>query len=238
VTGAAGNEQEALFEARDAGLALPPLPACDEVVAGVDVGGMRKGLHAVALARGQVLATYASTAPRAIAEWCVTMQACAVGVDAPSRWSVTGRSRAAERELRAAGIQAFATPTLAVATAKPFYRWMLNGADLYLALARHYALYEGGEPAARICLETYPQAVACALATRVLRARDKRANRRAVLSQAGIDIRRLTNIDYLDAALCAVAACYARAGHYRAYGNGGEGRIYVPGRRAITHRAA
>ncbi|MGE5524529.1 MAG: DUF429 domain-containing protein [Rhodospirillaceae bacterium] len=233
---AAGENQGALFHAPGAG--LPPLGACDGVVAGVDVGGVRKGFHAVALGGGQVIATFAHAAPAAIVDWCLQLGAQAVAVDAPCRWSATGRSRAAERELRSEGIQAFATPTLAVATAKPFYRWMVNGAELYLQLARHYVLFDGGEHERRICLETYPQAVACALATRLLRAKHKRTHRRAVLSDAAVGIVRLTNIDLVDAALCAVAAAYVRAGYYRAYGDGGEGRIFVPGRRNVTRHAA
>lgn len=236
MSGAGEESQGALFRAPGAG--LPPLGACDGVAAGVDVGGLRKGFHAVALKQGQLIATLAHAAPAAIVDWCLQLGAQAVAVDAPCRWSATGRSRAAERELRSEGIQAFATPTLAVATAKPFYRWMVNGADLYLQLAPHYLLFEGGEHERRICLETYPQAVACALATRLLPAKHKRTNRRAVLSDAGVGITRLTNIDLVDAALCAVAAAYARAGYYRAYGDRGEGRIFVPGCRNITHRAA
>ncbi len=233
---AAGETQSGLFGARDGGAALPPVPASEAAIVGVDVGGMKKGLHAVALRHGQVIAIFAHAAAGAVVEWCLNLGACAVAVDAPCRWSTTGRTRAAERALYAEGIRAFATPTLATATAKPFYRWMLNGAELYLELARFYAPFEGGEPASRVYLETYPQAVACALASRVLCAKDKRANRRAVLSQAGMDIRRLTNIDYVDAALCAVAGAYACAGHYRAYGDPAEGMIFVPGR--VTPRAA
>lgn len=212
---------------------LPPLAACDDVVAGVDVGGVRKGFHAVALQRGQVVGTYTHAEPAAVSAWCMATGARAVAVDAPCRWSAAGRSRAAERDLRKEGIQAFATPSFATASAKPFYRWMINGADLYVRLHPYYVLFDGGEPAARICLETYPQAVACALATRLLRAREKRADRRAVLLRAHVDVRRLTNIDLLDAALCAVAAAYTRAGHYRAYGDRDEGMIFVPGRRAL-----
>jgi len=236
VSAAALNEQSPLFAAAET--PLPSLAAYDDVVAGIDVGGVRKGFHAVALQRGQVVGTFTHAVPAVVAAWCIDTGACAVAVDAPCRWSAAGRSRAAERDLRAEGIQAFATPSFVTACAKPFYRWMINGADLYVRLEPHYVLFDGGAPAARMCLETYPQAVACALATRLLSAKEKRANRRAVLSQAGIDIRRLTNIDLVDAALCAVAAAYVRAGRYRAYGDRDEGKIFVPGRRAITRRAA
>jgi predicted nuclease with RNAse H fold len=212
-------------------LGLPPLPHIEHAVVGVDVGGMRKGFHAVALQDGQVSSLCRAISAAEIADWCQALAARTVAVDAPCRWRSTGRARAAERELHAEGMHAFATPTLHVASARPFYRWMLNGADLYLRLEQQYVLFDGRIAPERMCLETFPQAVACTLAMQTLPAREKRKNRRDVLTAIGLDTARLTNIDYLDAALCAVAGSYVRAGLYRAYGDGTDGLVFVPGRR-------
>ncbi len=235
MTRAGGGEQPLLF-ARDFAI-VGPLPASDRVCVGIDVGGMAKGFHAVALVPGGGTQTYRSQQPDAVVAWCLALGAAAVAVDAPCRWSASGRSRTAERALYAEGIHAYATPTLAVASVKPFYGWMLNGAALYARLAHHYVAFGGGDAPPRIYLETYPQAIACALAARIVKARNKRADRRALLFQAGVDTDALTNIDYLDAGLCAVAAAYARAGRYRAYGDGSEGLIVVPGAKTTTRPA-
>jgi len=210
---------------------MPPLPHIAHTVVGVDVGGIRKGYHAVALQGGRVSGLCRAGSAEEIVGWCLALDARTVAVDAPCRWRSTGRARAAERELQAMGMRVFSTPTLHVASARPFYRWMLNGADLYLRLERRYALFDGQTAGERMCLETFPQAVACALAMQALPAREKRRNRRDVLAGAGLDTARLTNIDYLDAALCAAAGSYVRAGLYRAYGDRADGLIFVPGRR-------
>jgi predicted nuclease with RNAse H fold len=74
------------------------------IVAGVDVGGARKGFHAVALRDGVYLDKFAARDAVAVADWCRTVGARVIGVDAPCRWSLTGRARPAERALMAEGI--------------------------------------------------------------------------------------------------------------------------------------
>src|SRR5206468_9732635 len=81
----------------------------------------------------------------------------------------------------------------------------------------------------QVCFETFPHAVACALAGKIVSATQKRIIRRELLREAGIDTRRLTNIDTIDAALCALAANHFLAGNVKTYGDASEGFIVVPG---------
>ena len=169
-----------------------------------------------------------SCVPADIRDWCVSERATAVGVDAPCRWRAAGEGRAAERELARAGIFAFATPTREAADRSAFYRWMLNGAALYRELEAHFTLYDGAAEAGPVCFETFPQAVACALAGRILFARNKCVDRRSVLERAGVETHALRNIDYVDAALCAVSARHVCEGTFRSYGDASSGLIFVP----------
>ena len=66
------------------------------------------------------------------------------------------------------------------------------------------------------------------MAGRVVPAKPKATVRRAVLRDRGYDISGLTNVDFIDAALCAVAADAFHNGNYRLYGNRSEGFIVVP----------
>jgi len=171
-----------------------------------------------------------------VAAWCVRLGARAVGVDAPSAWSTDGRARPAERALMRAGIHCFASPTRAAALAHPtnWYGWMLAGEALYHELCgkpgSHFARLVGrAEPPVQpFVFETFPQAVACAMAGAHVSARDKARERRRILREAGIDVVRLANIDLVDAALCALAASHAAAGRVRLYGEAGSGFIAVP----------
>lgn len=208
------------------------------IVVGIDVGGARKGYHAVALRAGQYHDGYASTDADAMAAWCERVGAVRVGVDAPCRWSSDGRRRASERALAAAGIRCFTSPTRAAALAhealsvqagKPgWYGWMFEGERLYAALTPVFPLYAGGAPGPRCCFETFPQAVACALAGSIVRARQKSRLQRALLQTAGIAQERLRNIDTVDAALCALAAQAFEHGRWRGYGDDEDGWIVVP----------
>jgi predicted nuclease with RNAse H fold len=202
------------------------------IVAGIDVGGPRKGFHAVALRDGAFLAKYADPEPRRIAAWCRDVSARLVGVDAPCRWSADGRARNAERSLGAAGIHCFITPTLETAKTKAFYRWMVNGAELFSHIEQSHPLYAGGAVSDRetACFETFPQAIACALAGRIVPAGRKRTIRRELLREAGVETGSLTNIDTVDAAHCALAAHHLAAGRVRVYGVPGSGLIVIPER--------
>src|SRR5437667_2580855 len=165
-----------------------------------------------------------------MATWCHEISARIIGIDAPCRWSTTGRARPAERELAAEGICAFATPNRQTAENGNFYQWMLNGAELYRLIEPHYQLFDGRNAAlGQVCFETFPQAVACALAGKIVSAKQKRVVRRELLRGAGIDTTLLTNIDTIDAALCALAASCLLAGNVKTYGEATEGFIVVPG---------
>ena len=201
------------------------------VVAGIDVGSIRKGFHCVGLSSRKAVGRFWSTDPVDVANWCVGIGATVVGVDAPIRWSRTGRARPAELALMRAGISCFASPSEEAAMNHPrdYYGWMRNGAALYGALGKHFNAFDGRNDRRRpIAFETFPHAIACALAGRVVPARSKRTIRRTLLKKAGVACELLTNIDFVDAALCALAAeCFARR-RYQKYGEPGEGYIVVP----------
>jgi predicted nuclease with RNAse H fold len=200
-------------------------------VIGVDVGGAKKGFHAVALRAHQIVATLTACSAADVAAWCRKQGALAVGIDAPCQWSLTGRARPCERELAGLGMSAFSTPTRATGAVHPFYGWMVNGTDLFPLLAPHYRLYEGRTaPLDPLCFETFPHAVACTLAGKTLLAKNKRVDRRRVLEQAGIATDTLTTIDDVDGALCALAAQHVLAGSFKTYGDAAEGFILVPHR--------
>lgn len=199
------------------------------VVAGIDVGGVRKGFHCVALCDRTVLATTTSTKPETICDWCLEVDAQVVAVDAPCRWSSAGRSRFAERDIRArTGISTFSTPDRTVGKAHPFYEWVRNGQTLYQLLEESHSLFNGEVGPGPQCMETFPQAVACALAQRILPAKRKCTNRRDVLGKRGLETSMLRNIDFVDAALCAVAALYLQEKEFDCYGDDKEGFIVVP----------
>ncbi len=202
------------------------------IVAGVDVGGPRKGFHAVALRDGAYMAHWASADALAIAKWCQGIGARIVGVDAPCRWSTTGRARPAERSLMQERIWCFSSPTRAVAEAHPkgHFNWMRAGAELFRCLERDRPLYAGGPVAddARLCFETFPHAATCALRGEVASARDKRKDRLALVTQAGINLPQRPVMDTIDAALCALVAQYLARNRVRCFGDAESGFIVVP----------
>lgn len=202
------------------------------VTVGVDVGGPRKGFHAVALRRGKYWSKTSTLSAAEMDHWCRELGASVIGVDAPCRWSATGRARPAERELMKAGIACFSTPTRTAAQGHPknYFGWMLAGAELYSSLERRYALYNGSRILSghRVCFETFPQAIACAIAGEKVSAKKKCRVRRELLRQVGIDTSLLTNIDLVDAALCALAAQEFAKGATVDYGEAETGFIVVP----------
>lgn len=210
----------------------------DSRVIGIDVGGAKKGFHAVALRNGHYWSNFTSRDAAEISNWCLQQDVQAVGVDAPCRWSRTGRARYAERQLAKKNalvegfVHCFATPTKEAALSHPknYYGWMLNGAVLFQLLERHYQLYLGQyvQDSGRVCFETFPQASACALAGQIISAKHKSTTRRELLRGFGIDTSRLANIDTVDAALCAITAHYYLSGRFKAYGDAAEGFIVVP----------
>lgn len=198
-------------------------------IVGVDVGGPKKGFHAVALCDGQFSEKFATPDSTEVVEWCRKLDASVVGIDAPCCWSRTGRARLCERELASEGIHAFATPSQAMAENNPFYGWMINGAELFRLLAPNYQFFDGRySESSQVCFETFPQAVACALAGTIVSAKHKSRDRRRLLREAGLSIDSLSNIDMVDAALCALTAHHLLNGTFKTYGDAAEGFIVVP----------
>jgi predicted RNase H-like nuclease len=106
---------------------------------------------------------------------------------------------------------------------------MVQRADLYRCLDPDYRLFEGQRSvSAQICFETFPHAVACALAGKILSAKQKRADRSRLLREAGVSKDALKSIDWIDAALCALAAHHLVMGTFKTYGEVAEGFIVVP----------
>jgi predicted nuclease with RNAse H fold len=202
------------------------------LVIGIDVGGPRKGFHA-ALVRGtEILARHRERDPAALAAWCAAQHAPVVAVDAPCRWRrpAPAPARTAERALSAAGIACYYSPTEERARSHPFYSWMLPGADLFTALQAHHPLLLTDATARPVSIETFPQAVACALAGTHVSARpaDKRRVRSELLRAAGFALTGNESQDELDALLCALAATAFARGAFHAYGDAEDGFIVVP----------
>jgi predicted nuclease with RNAse H fold len=202
----------------------------DPTVAGVDVGGARKGFHAVVLRDHQIVATLATCSAADVMRWCRAQEAVAIGIDAPCRWSLSGRTRPCERALARLRMSCFSTPSRAIGEAHPFYRWMVNGAELFRLFAPQYRLYDGRSPILDpVCFETFPQAIACTLAGKTLSARHKRVDRRRLLEKVGIATNAIATIDEIDATLCALTAQHVLAGTFKALGDATEGFILLPG---------
>lgn len=206
-------------------------------VIGIDVGGRRKGFHAVALTGGAYADRLATSEVQELAHWCRSViGAELVGIDAPCRWSSGGRARPCERELMRLGIFCFASPSREAALSHPsnYYGWMLQGEALYRELEVSHPLLSGlpapGLPASGpACFETFPHAITWQLRGGNAEARLKRLQRRAILEQAGIGTAALTSIDWIDAALCALAAYHlASSPSCQAYGEPASGLIVVP----------
>jgi predicted nuclease with RNAse H fold len=200
-----------------------------KILIGVDVGGPAKGFHAVALQDRTITSKLRSRSADEVAAWVQSRGADVVAIDAPCRWrQPRGPSRTAERQMAGAGISSFSTPTEEKAAEHPFYTWMLAGMKLYAALRPTHPVYDGTPRTSQVCFETFPQAVACALAGEVVSAKEKNLVRRGLLRRWGLDPALLTSIDEVDAALCAIAADAFFRDRFHGYGDPAGGFIIVP----------
>lgn len=208
--------------------------ATNQVVAGIDVGGTKKGFHLVLLRGKEVLLSTRSQHPDELVQHCLTHQAAVVSVDAPCQWA-NRVPRQAEREMAREGIFSFSTPSRAKAQTSAFYGWMFNGERMYTALAEAYPLLDAPDNVTKRCaFETFPHAIACALVGQdVASAKIKGRQRRALLAKLGFDTLPLKSIDALDAALCAVTALSFLTDAFKTYGDVEGGFLLVP---AVTHR--
>lgn len=201
-------------------------------VIGIDVGGGRKGFHAVALAGGAWIDQLSSRDLQELGHWCRdVIGAGLIAIDAPCRWSSDGRARPCERELNAEGIRCFASPSREAALAHPsnYYGWMLQGEALYRELEASHPLLSALPASGPACFETFPHAITWQLRGGQASAAHKCSQRRELLERAGIDPAPLTNIDLIDAALCALCAHHLASGSpCRAYGEPATGLIVVP----------
>jgi predicted nuclease with RNAse H fold len=157
--------------------------------------------------------------------------ASVIAIDAPCRWSIDGRARPSERQLNAAGIRCFASPTREIARSHPsnYYGWMLQGEALYAALEPSHPLLTSLPCHPPACFETFPHAITWQLLGGCARASDKRRQRHALLRREGVDVTELTSIDLIDAALCALAAHRLASGDAcLAFGEADSGWIVVP----------
>jgi predicted nuclease with RNAse H fold len=208
-------------------------------VVGIDVGGETKGFHGVAMVNGRYLNRRQTRSVRDLVNWCSQeIGAQVVAIDAPCRWRSGKETRTAERELLAQGIRCFLTPRRADAlkNSSGFYGWMFRGEALFRAMEMTYPLFKQGQPAGSICcFESFPHAVAWHLQGASAEAANKRLNRLAVLNQHGVRVDKLTNMDWIDAALCALNAdLLARGMCMRIYGDERTGCIVMPSTKADT----
>ncbi|MFS8974564.1 DUF429 domain-containing protein [Cupriavidus necator] len=202
------------------------------IVAGVDIGGARKGCHLVILRGRDVVCVVNSSNPEDLYQQCLRHEVAAVGIDSPCQWGLEGAGRLAEKELARERISCFSTPTQerALVSTSGFYGWIFNGERVFQTFAPRYPLLtEKRYYGARVTFETFPHAITCSLLGKeVASAKLKRVQRRKLLEDAGIDTRSLTSIDAVDAALCALTAQLLLQGKTRTYGDVGGGYIFVP----------
>lgn len=204
-------------------------------VAGVDVS-LRRGLDVVLLDAGRVVDLRSRVVPEHLTGLLAEWRPAAVAIDAPSQWGVSGGSRTAERALNRAGIRCYGTPSDPAARSRPFYAWMHAGLAAYAAAASAgYPVFTGAGPARGSAMEAFPHATAVALHGTLppagwrATAASKRAWRLAALARAGVGADRLGTQDLIDAALAAVTAAMALAGHVDIVGEAAiDGIIVVP----------
>ncbi len=203
-----------------------------QTVAGIDIGGEKKGCHLAILRGADVVHVANSPRPAELLQACLAHGVRAVGIDGPCGWATAGSGRLAERELARRGISFFSAPTRekALSSASGFYDWMLCGEAVYRTFAAAYPLLSSpAVPPGRASFETFPHAITCAVRGAAnTSAKRKRIERRELLEAVGIDSARLRSIDEIDATLCAWTARCLLAGHANFLGDAEGGYMVVP----------
>lgn len=206
---------------------------------GIDVGGIKKGFHAVANCNGQYFAQLHSRIPDEVAAWALAHQPSAIAIDSPSMFSLEGASRQAERDLVKHGMRCFYTPTRTLAAKSHFYDWVFNGERLYQALG--LPIFMGGPNQNPCLIETFPHGIQISLCAHNQAASlegSKLSVRKNTLEvKANYDTSQLKSIDFIDAALCAVTADYFVKHQYIAYGCQTDGFIIMPNKRGESSPA-
>ena len=197
---------------------------------GIDVGGVKKGFHAIAHRDGSYMDQLHSTNPDEIVNWALSFQPIVIAIDAPSMFSQNERSRKAERDLVHHGMRCFYTPTRALAAKSRFYDWVFNGEQLYQKLG--LPIFMGNHTNRPSIIETFPHAIQLSLWADDL-ASSPQGTKLSVREQtlrlkANYDTSQLSNIDFIDAALCAVSADYFANHQYVTYGCDVDGFIVLP----------
>lgn len=199
-------------------------------VAGIDVGGERKGFHAVVSKDGQYHAKFKSQSPSEMASWVHSFNPAIIAIDSPCKFAVAGESREAERDLMREGIRSFFTPTEEAARNSYFYDWVFNGKRLYEALG--FPIFFEKYESIGLCIETFPNAVEKLILKEkgisLSNTKSKSARRRGVLDNTGYSTKELSNLDFVDAALCSLAAYGFHIKNYRLFGSSEEGFIVTP----------
>ena len=196
------------------------------VAIGIDVAEARKGLDLVAMAadRSIVVSQGRLSVDRALGI-IAAERPLVVGIDSPSGWATSGKSRRAERELAAIGIQSFRTGP--DPGPHPFYKWIRIGLALYARLGADYSLNRGGSVTA-CAAEVFPHATAVLLAGQLPGGVTKVLFRRRVLRDNDVDEACLPTLDRVDAALGALTGVVALAGGHSVVGDPDEGVILLP----------
>ena len=196
------------------------------VAVGIDVAEPGKGLDLVAMAADRSIVV---SQGRLSVESTLTIIAAerplVVCIDSPSGWATSGKSRRAERELAAIGIQSFRTGP--DPGPHPFYKWIRVGLALYARLSADYSLNRGGNVTA-CAAEVFPHATAVLLAGHLPGGVNKVLFRRRVLRDNGVDEACLPTLDRVDAALGALTGVIALAGSHSVLGDPDEGVILLP----------
>ena len=125
-------------------------------------------------------------------------------------------------------MRCFYTPTRALAAKSRFYDWVFNGELLYQKLG--LPIFMGEQSQETCAIETFPHAVQMSLwAEDPNPIGNKRSVRESTLAlKENYDTSQLSNIDFIDAALCAVSADYFAHHQFIAYGCKTEGYIVLP----------
>ena len=188
-------------------------------VIGIDVGGIKKGFHAVHLKDVKIVSIFHHKDPLILGKWVQSKKPSIVAVDSPSGWSSNRRSREAERTLRFKDkhIPCFCTPTKAIAKKSSFYDWVFNGEKLYKVLKKlNIETYE-----------TYPHGIT-EMIINLEGDGSKIERRRKAVKKLGLTLIEHENIDFIDAALCSLTAHAKLTNEVVCFGNKKEGYILLP----------
>jgi predicted nuclease with RNAse H fold len=116
------------------------LPSCDALTVtcwiGVDVGGKRKGFDVAVIDEQRLLALVGRLAREDVVQLVDAEQPAVVGIDSPRSSAPTGRTaRAGERALARAICGIRWTPDRVTVEGNPYYTWIIEGLELFEALA-------------------------------------------------------------------------------------------------------